>query len=453
MSSRLSICATVALCLLVVLAGRPLPAHAATDPAVVARTATLIQDSLDVYSKRASATDPRYFADGVWQTGDDKVWAYTQGGPAAACAVLWRYTGQTRADLLAMATATIDTAIATHQRSDGAFVGFAADTQPDPIRTMMFGLEMATAYLALEPALNATRQASWKASLARAADYVISAGALTWYTNGNINVGYAELFALVSRITGESRFAQAHDKEWAFVTSPPQPRWAGWGLQLTTVPARADGADGAGYLTEAGNPSNPGFDAEYTGVQLDIVARLYLLSGDPRALRLTNLIANQLLPRVNADWMLDTSGGTRHPEAGRRVAFTTPAIAVLAGNGRTDLESAQAAQFPRIDATYRDVLRYTSVNFYKGLGSQLSVVLLAAMTADGRMPAATPPAFQPTPRSATVDPAAPVTAPAPAQTGQARKATSKTAKAKAKKRKTRSKRARKMAKSRHARRH
>ena len=69
-------------------------------------------------------------------------------------------------------------------------------------------------------------------------------------------------------------------------------------------------------VTESGGGA-PGFDPEYSLLQLDDASRLYVESGDRRALRLANLLVNALLPRVDADWALDTSGGTRRPQEGR----------------------------------------------------------------------------------------------------------------------------------------
>jgi hypothetical protein len=143
----------------------------------------------------------------------------------------------------------------------------------------------------------------------------------------------------------------------------------------------------AGYLAESGGGA-PGFDPEYAGTQLDVASRLYVLSGDPRALRLANLLTNAVLPRVGGTWLLDTSGGTRHPLPDRHVPFTTPALAALAWlGGRSDLAADVPHQFARINQAYRAAIHYGgSANMYHGLGSQVAVILLAAVRADDEHP-------------------------------------------------------------------
>src|SRR6185436_19574088 len=114
--------------------------------------------------------------------------------------------------------------------------------------------------------------------VAGAADFLIRNGNLTWYTNGNINIGNTELFYLAWRVSGAERFRQAYNQSWAFTLHPPQDRWPGFGLQLLdTGSSSVDDNGAAGYLAESGG-GQPGFDAEYAGVQLDVVSHLYVLS-------------------------------------------------------------------------------------------------------------------------------------------------------------------------------
>ncbi len=198
---------------------------------------------------------------------------------------------------------------------------------------MFFGLEFGTTYHLLESDLDPATRASWQASLAAAANYLIDSGDTTWYANGNINLGYTEFLYLVWQATGNTTYEQAYSASWNFTMGPPQNRFPGSGLVITQQPTQADGSDGMAYLTESGAGGN-GFDADYTQTQLDTACRLYLLSGDPRALRLANMLLNTLMPRVNTStWMLDTSGGTRHTEQGREDGFMTSAFAVLGLDG------------------------------------------------------------------------------------------------------------------------
>ena len=52
---------------------------------------------------------------------------------------------------------------------------------------------------------------------------------------------------------GRADLRRAYEASWSFVLAPPGAKWRGYGLRYRTVPRRADGADGAGYLTEAGD--------------------------------------------------------------------------------------------------------------------------------------------------------------------------------------------------------
>src|SRR4029079_8667659 len=97
-----------------------------------------------------------------------------------------------------------------------------------------------------------------------------------------------------------------------FTLHPPQDRWPGFGLQLLDTGPTTGGERGAaGCLAESGG-GPPGFDPEYAGIQLDVVSRLYVLSGDPRALRLANLLTNALLPSVGATLLVRRGRGSQH---------------------------------------------------------------------------------------------------------------------------------------------
>ena len=96
----------------------------------------------------------------------------------------------------------------------------------------------------------------------------------------------------------------------------------------------ADGLDGKGYFTEGAADAIPGFDAEYTMLQIDFLARLYVINREPVVLRMLNMVTNELMPRVNTTtWRLNTSGGSRHPQLNREFPFDTAALAVLANLG------------------------------------------------------------------------------------------------------------------------
>jgi hypothetical protein len=335
----------------------------------------LLADSLRADHGRSGPSDDQYYANGRWLSDDDAYWPTTIA-PATAAAVLYR---QTHAPWLAkVSVATINRAIATYRQTDGSF---GETSKGNDIATMVFASELGRSYLALGDALSRETRAEWRGAVRSAADFLISNGNLAWYTNGNIVLGNAEIMALAYRITGEARYHSAYLRAFSFAIAPPQDRWPGFGLHLTKVPVRGDGSDGAGYLAEAPSPdSTPGFDAEYTQLQLDVASRIYLLMRDTRSLQLTNELTNALLPRVDRrTWSLDTSGGTRHPERGRKIPFTTPALSVLAWQGaRKGFDRLAKSQFVVVDQQYRSALRYSSANFYRGLGDQLAPILEAA---------------------------------------------------------------------------
>ena len=125
-----------------------------------------------------------------------------------------------------------------------------------------------------------------------------------------------------------------------------------------------------------------GFDPEYTSMQLDAASRLWLFSRDPRVLRLANLLANELLPRVDSSSGLDTSGGTRHPQPNRRAPFLTGGIATLAwAGGRPELASDLPAQLARARDEYDETKAPKHHNDVRWLSTQLGTLLLAAQVA------------------------------------------------------------------------
>jgi hypothetical protein len=143
---------------------------------------------------------------------------------------------------------------------------------------------------------------------------------------------------------------------------------------LTHVPHRQDGSDGAGYLTESSGGS-PGFDPSYTMAQLDTATELYVLTRDPRYLRLMNLLFNQERARINSAYTLNATGGSRK---NLHTAFMSagPAVLVLSGS-RPDLVSFWSGQLRRIDVEYRTAMTYSEINYYKGLSSWLLDPVLA----------------------------------------------------------------------------
>ena len=373
------------------------------------------------------------FQNGVWTSPDNTCWACNNGGPATAAATAYVLGGRDEPQLLWEAEQTIDTAIATRQNEDGSFSGPPGDTQSAGVSTMFFGLEFGATYHLLASDLGPATRASWQASLTSAANYLINSGDTTWYANGNINLGYTEFLYLVWQATGNTTYEQAYNASWNFTMNPPQNRFPGSGLVITQQPTQADGSDGMAYLTEAGVGGN-GFDPDYTQTQLDTACRLYLLSGDPRALRLANMLLNTVMPRVNTStWMLDTSGGTRHPQQGRQDGFMTSAFAVLGlAGGRSSLDADILPELEQEEAWYPQPGQADSAVFRRALGNSIALVALAAagqIPGQGALPPSTTTSGAPTSSSTTTASAQGHTT-AQKRTRDSRKRTTKPKKAK-----------------------
>jgi hypothetical protein len=348
-------------------------ADAVTD-ARFAQLTTFTQTNLASLMNKTDAADPRYYAGGVFYDGSATCFRCTLG-PGVEAAVF----GKTRAwqGYINPAIISFDTAIAQHQLSNGAFAVTTGGTANE-IETAMFAAELAETYLVLGTSLDQTRRTKWAASLTRAVDYLAKNGNLTWYTNGNINILETVLMALTAKITGSATYQAYYTQSLDFTVSPSQVLWPGYGLTYTQVPTKSDGSDGSAYFNESASGGIPGFDADYTQMQLDATSWWYLLTGDPAALRLTNLLFNQLMMRVNTTkWTLDTSGGTRHPEAVRTIGFFSSALAVLAlRGGRTDLAGYVDSQLAATMTGYKNLLSIVNPAGSYGFGSQFAPALL-----------------------------------------------------------------------------
>jgi hypothetical protein len=213
--------------------------------------------------------------------------------------------------------------LASHQEPDGSF---GPPASGDVISTGAELVSMGTAYLELGGRLPASTSRRWSAAIARAADFLIPK--LNFYINGNINLQETLGMYLAWRVTGDARFYAAYNTSWAF-TLQPGPGWPGYGLQYTRVPIKHDGVDGEGYLGEVGTGA-PGFDPHYTILQADYAAEMYVLTHQSRALRLLNLLFNQLETRTDLRTLtVSTGGGSRHSAASSG-PLQTCALPVLA---------------------------------------------------------------------------------------------------------------------------
>lgn len=324
---------------------------------------------------------PHSYSSGVWRgPSSDPCW-YCYDTAAVGAATVGRLTDNTTD--VNDAIATFNTAIAKHQLASGAF---ADDTgAADGVATGFFLVGFGVADLELRPYLSAKTRAAWAESYASAAQYLVNSGDTTWYINGNVMLRQTEVMWLAYAITGDSRFLNDYNSEWSFTVSPSQSRWPGYGLQYTTVPSDSDGADGAAYLAESDGSDGPGYDPNYTSAQLDTATDLYVLTRDPRYLRLMNLLFNQLQPRISSTWILDATGGTRDSFD---EPFLSAAVSVLAASGeRPDLVADPASQLEQTESSYQQSDVYSNVNFSKGFESWLCMPLLNQEWPNGMAPA------------------------------------------------------------------
>ena len=290
-------------------------------------SASLQSDVTSLVSQQAPGNP-----NGLWIGGDLDNWR-ASSGPGLAAATVAAATGD--ATMRADAEQTFDTLIADHEQPNGSFTALPGAPQPQSpdIDTMFFVTNLGMALWALRPQMAPSEIASWTAAVTAGANFLVNNGNLTWYTNGNVVVGNDLVMALVYWATGNPTYETDYQQGLSFAVSPPQNRWPGFGLIYTKTPSLPDGSDGAAYFAESGGGA-PGFDADYTQVQLDQLTRLYLVTRSPQVLRLVNLVVNQLWPLVNtANFELNTSGGTRHPQANRFIPFTSPGLALSASAG------------------------------------------------------------------------------------------------------------------------
>ncbi|MCW2541847.1 MAG: hypothetical protein JWN95_3572 [Frankiales bacterium] len=348
-------------------------APASAAPALSTSARSFAHSNLASLMARSSKSDPRYYSAGVWHTGSSTCFRCALG-PAVESAVQGVTAGDRAATKVAITS--FDIAIRGHRLASGAFGPWPKGEGGPDIQTSLFASELAETYLILGSKLDASHKRSWSAALAGAADFLIRNGNLRWYTNGNIVLANALVMDLTYRITKAPRFRSAAATALKFAMTPPQSRWKGFGLHYTKVPKKADGSDGSAYFTESGG-GKPGFDAAYTLAQINVVSFWYLLTNNPTARRLANLLTNQMLPRVRtSDWTVDISGGTRHVKRGVRWGFYVSSISVLAARaGRKDLAKYVAGQTKVLFKNYQGATTYANEMYSYTFGSELAPIL------------------------------------------------------------------------------
>jgi hypothetical protein len=313
---------------------------------------------------------------GLWIGGDPVHWR-SSSGPALAAGAVARLNGDS--SMLEDAKLTFDSLIARHEQPNGSFsaVGGTVDPQSPDIDTMFFVTNLGMALWALRTQLAPSEVSRWTAAITAGADFLVANGNLSYYTNGNIAVGNALVMALAYWATGDTKYKDDYDTALAFALDPPESEWQGFGFVYTKAPTQPDGSDGAGYFAESSG-TTPGFDPDYTQLQLDQLVRLYLVTASPEILRLVNLEFNQEWPRVDTGhWTLDTSGGSRHAQTDRFVPFTTPALAMLAVlGGRHDLVGSLDSQVQAIETSYGSFVTNWSPGGLYGFGVEAASLVL-----------------------------------------------------------------------------
>jgi hypothetical protein len=294
-----------------------------------------------------------------------------------AAAVLSRQTHPANVALVNVAVDTFNNLVG-RQQSDGSW-------DESPVETGFLAVELGTSYLELKDLLSPGTRQAWANAMSGAANYIVSSDSLLWYINGNVNLRQAEVMWLTWQITGEQQYENDYEAEWNFTMSPPQARWPGFGLRLTRVGLRPDGGDSAGYLAESGGGA-PGFDPEYTMTQLDTATGMWILSHDPRWLRLMNLFFNQLRSRISSDFWLNATGGSRHSTV---IPFYSAGPIVLYASGdRPDLARFVTGDLRAQQSWWANTSMSRNVNSYRGLSGWLSLMVLTVQKPNGLVPAA-----------------------------------------------------------------
>jgi len=331
----------------------------------VSEIAALGRQVLRSYTVRTSQHDPRYWRGGSFVAANGpSCWSCYDTAATAAAVLSTTGTGDTRLQQLAIDT--FSHAIHAYQTPSGEFT-------PDGVTTGFFAVELGISYLELRAVLPPTVRQLWRSSLTRAANWLIKTGQTTFYINGNVNLRQTEVLWLAWAASGNPRFRNAYQREWTFTISPPGPRWSAFGLKFTRRPTTPDGSDGAAYLAESGG-GTPGYDPSYTMAQLDTATELYVLTRDPRYVRLMNLLFNQERPRIDA-FTLNATGGTRKNDD---IPFlsSAPGVLVLTGQ-RPTLRSFWLGQLRRIQREFRGATVFTAPDYYKGLSGWLMMPILA----------------------------------------------------------------------------
>jgi hypothetical protein len=313
------------------------------------QVASLLTRVIRILSRPPAPGRNHYYSGGVWSTVGSTCWRCDVAAGVVAAELANRSQSDRRDRQLGIET--FDAAISHHRQSDGSFgPGLGGEGNNNQISTVLMTNFLSLGYLQLHPWLDRGSRSRWLHAIYGAGVWLERV--LGFYVNGNVNLDQTLTMYLAWRATGDRRFRADYERSLQFTLHPTGSRWTGFGLQYLKHPNRPDGSDGAGYLAEKG-AANPGFDPHYTIVQSDVAATLYAVSRDPRVLSLLNLLTNALLTRTNIRTLvIDTTGGSRRPNASSGY-LESPSLAVLALTGsRTDLLPLLGTQFAEVRVAF-----------------------------------------------------------------------------------------------------
>lgn len=366
------------------------------DPEVIKSLTALIDQCLTELSEKSSPTDTMYYENGDWLFKNEVLCC--DAGPGGMAAVLWKYRQEHPETMDAAAKARqpwlYKVAIETMERGIKLHGADGTLTNPGSHDVFWYG-EFANTYLLLKDTLDDATQKRWLATMRGEVSALESTGNLPnpalhntwppwkatdgWYVNGNVDVYHAAWIYYVWKATGDQQYKDLFELCWKHTLSPSPDRWKGYGLYYLKMPTKVDGSDGSGYITEANGA--PGFDRDYGMFQLSILSRLYVVSRDPRVLRVMNVLCNALLPHLNHSTMiLDCLYGSRHSDF---MPFGTSGAPVLAWlGGREDLIPLLSDQVSKAEKQiYLDNMLKNENNpyAYRGYGCDLGAELQAAL--------------------------------------------------------------------------
>ena len=148
-------------------------------------------------------------------------------------------------------------------------------------------------------------------------------GITTYWVNGNINAQLCRAYWTTSMIsapgTVRDKYRDMYERALLFLFSPitsNPTRWANYGWKTTVTGNEYDWSNYEGYFTETnGNPQGgltPDFDWNYTTVQMDALAGIFVMNRDMRCLRAINAMSVKIFPRWNTTtWVFNGTGGSR----------------------------------------------------------------------------------------------------------------------------------------------